>query len=127
MYKVYLGLTDVYNRNGYGGNGMSSTSKRLSYVKKDNQTWGTPLNLSVGVEELQLNNALKLYPNPASNQLQINTDQTIMSVLVSDINGKTVEVNRSNNTIDVSTLSSGLYFIQVETESGILREKFMKE
>ena len=72
------------------------------------------------------NNLVKIYPNPASNELQISTDQTIMSVIVSDINGKTVEVKRFNNNIDVSTLSSGSYFMQVETESGIFTEKFVK-
>ena len=72
-------------------------------------------------------NILLLYPNPASNELRINTDKPVRSISVSDINGKAVKINRSNNTIDVSNLSSGLYFIQVETEKGILREKFVKE
>ena len=72
-------------------------------------------------------NILLLYPNPASNQIQLETEGLIKSVLVADVNGKAVEVNRSNKVIDISNLSSGLYFIQVETENGVFREKFVKE
>ena len=127
IYRNYIGLTDEYYRNGYGGNGSSSTSKSLAYFKKGNQTWGTPLNLAVGLEEANQNGTLRLYPNPASNQLRIETEERLRSILVSDINGKAIEVNINNNLVDVSNLSSGLYFIQVQTEKGILREKFIKE
>jgi hypothetical protein len=126
-YKIHIGLTDTYFVNGYNGNGSSSTSKSLSYIKKGNQTWGTPLNLTVGMEEVNQKGAIKLYPNPASNQIQLGTEERLKSVLVSDVNGKPVEVNRVNNLIDVSNLSSGLYFIQVETENGMFREKFIKQ
>lgn len=127
MYRVIIGLTDESYQNGYGGNGSSSTSKSLAYFKKGNQTWGTPLNLAVGLEEANQNGTLRLYPNPTSNQLQLKTEEQIKSILITDINGKAIEVNVNNNLVDVSNLSSGLYFIEVETEEGILRDKFVKE
>ncbi len=125
-YLNNIGLTDESYQNGYGGNGSSSTSKSLVYFRKGNQTWGTPLNLSVGLKEVSQMGSLKLYPNPVLNQLRMETEEVIKAVLVSDLNGKVVEVNLTNNMVDVSNFSSGLYFIQVETEEGIWRNKFVK-
>ncbi|MFT7086115.1 MAG: hypothetical protein ACJAV5_001838 [Vicingaceae bacterium] len=122
---ILIGVGDFGNYSYLGNNSWSY--KTISYIKKGNQTWGTPLTLAVGLEETNQNGTLRLSPNPASNELRINTDEPVRSILVSDINGKAVEVNRSNKVIDVSNLSCGLYFIQVETENGMFREKFVKQ
>ena len=123
---IFIGIGAEFYSYGHGGVGSSILSETIVYIKKGNQTWGTPLNLTVGMQEVSQNGAIKLYPNPASNQIQLGTEERLKSVLVSDVNGKPVEVNRVNNLIDVSNLSSGLYFIQVETENGMFREKFVK-
>tara|TARA_B110001469_G_scaffold80368_1_gene76032 strand:+ start:521 stop:2020 length:1500 start_codon:yes stop_codon:yes gene_type:complete len=124
---IFIGIGAEFYSYGHGGVGSSILSETIVYIKKGNQTWGTPLNLTVGMQEVSQNGAIKLYPNPASNQIQLGTEERLKSVLVSDVNGKLVEVNRVNNLIDVSNLSSGLYFIQVETENGMFREKFIKQ
>ena len=113
--------------NSYFYHNGNYSQKSIVYVKKGNQTWGTPLNLSVGLKEVSQMGSLKLYPNPVLNQLRMETEEVIKAVLVSDLNGKAVEVSRTNNLVDVSNLSSGLYFVQVETKAGFWREKFVKE
>ncbi|MDR1878924.1 MAG: C25 family cysteine peptidase [Bacteroidales bacterium] len=58
------------------------------------------------------------YPNPASSQLHISTDGMLR---LYDVHGRTVYEKQStdvNNTIDVSRLSQGVYFLTIENKAG---------
>lgn len=56
---------------------------------------------------------LKMYPNPTSNYLHIESDIQITSIEIFDINGKTVlSGSTSNADIDISKLAPGCYFIR---------------
>lgn len=74
----------------------------------------------VGVEELNLENQISVFPNPASNLLTIMIDDAELSeitISMIDLLGKQILVNQTFNkqiTIDVSTFSKGIYFIKIE-------------
>jgi uncharacterized protein YacL (UPF0231 family) len=74
----------------------------------------------VGMEELSGNNVL-VCPNPAQNQLFIQTEDIINRVSVINIAGQTImnmDVNDYKSTsLNVSGLSSGVYLVQIETSS----------
>lgn len=79
--------------------------------------------IGVGLKENALQNAnLDLYPNPASNYLVINSRaEGVYKYIVLDLFGKEIitgNLTAANQTIDVSNLESGLYFIYAETASG---------
>ena len=69
-----------------------------------------------------------LYPNPVSNQLFITSEGiTIEKMRVYSIGGKQViEASVSENSIDVSNLSEGLYFIEISSSEGKSIQKFIK-
>ncbi|PHS67519.1 MAG: hypothetical protein COB12_03600 [Flavobacterium sp.] len=70
-----------------------------------------------------------IYPNPTINNLYISADNnTIDRVLVYSITGKQIlkQTNIQNNTIDVSTLSEGVYFIEIYSEGTKIVRKFIK-
>jgi len=75
---------------------------------------------------------ISVYPNPANDQISLRplkASTTIEQVSISDYIGKMV-VNTNDNaaTIDISALTSGLYFITVVTnENEILTGRFAKE
>lgn len=70
---------------------------------------------------------LIIYPNPTNSILNIQTDLAIDAITITDISGRTTTVPSSaKNTIDVSTLSEGIYFVTVTTKDGFFREKFIK-
>ena len=76
--------------------------------------------------ELDIN--LKVYPNPASNQILIDSNNQYIRVLIIDVMGKIVKiVTPSDNIIDVSGLIKGVYFLKIETSKGVLSTKFIKE
>lgn len=67
-----------------------------------------------------------IYPNPSKDMLTINSNTQIGEIIISDILGNTVyTVNVKNNeqTVDLSLLNSGIYFITV----GNTTKKIIKE
>jgi hypothetical protein len=70
---------------------------------------------------------IKLFPNPTSSILNIETQEKIIKIKIIDITGRTTNIsNFSNNKIDVSSLSNGMYFVEIKTENGLFEEKFIK-
>jgi len=76
----------------------------------------------VGIGEQQINNTIKVFPNPCSNTLNFkNLPNTKTGVLLYDITGKvvlstTLNVNGQVSEIDVSALSNGLYIAELRAE-----------
>ena len=81
----------------------------------------TSTSIVVAQEDL-----FSFFPNPASGQIQIRSEEIIDELMIHDITGKVlVRQNRpsSNETVDVSGLTSGLYIIQVRVGHKISVEK----
>lgn len=72
---------------------------------------------------------IKIYPNPAKDILNINIPEnlSIINCELFDISGKMIKAQIMNNSIDVSQLQKGMYLFRLETNEGILTEKFIKE
>ena len=82
----------------------------------------------VGIDELS-NESLSIYPNPAKNELIINNGELkIEQISIIDVTGKIVKaIIGTVNTVNVSDLTRGIYFIQIQTEKGLVNSKFIKE
>jgi hypothetical protein len=73
------------------------------------------------------NEKFSLFPNPTSTILNFQTQNAISSIKIIDITGRTTNIqNFSNDAVDVSSLASGVYFVEVKTVDGSFREKFVK-
>ena len=57
-------------------------------------------------------------PNPVTDILTINTEETIRSVHVIDLFGKKQAVTLSDKQIYLNTLPAGIYFVTIATDSG---------
>ncbi|WP_456440908.1 T9SS type A sorting domain-containing protein [Psychroserpens sp.] len=66
-------------------------------------------------DDLDTDNKIKLYPNPANNSITFKGDISNYSVKMFDINGRQIKSINSNiqNEYDISTLSTGMYIIQL--------------
>ena len=80
---------------------------------------------SSGIEDLSTIQ-VKLYPNPASSMLTIETEALIESIEIFDINGSMIQRELTNN-FSVASLTNGIYFIHVKTNEGISTKRFIKE
>jgi hypothetical protein len=77
------------------------------------------------------NQAVTIYPNPATDKLFIETKNEISSWKIIDMQGKQLlqnkKVNNSKTFIDVSGLLSGIYIVEIETENGKFIHKLVKK
>lgn len=78
---------------------------------------------TLGIDELSLNNFM-IYPNPTSNFLFLKGNNDIQSVEIFDTNGKKLTSKMRANTVDVSELSAGMYFIKINNTETF---KFIKK
>jgi hypothetical protein len=74
-------------------------------------------------------NEVKIYPNPVSNTLFISSNNIVIdSITIYSLTGKKVlEDSKRVNSIDVSGLSKGMYFIEVHSDSEKTVKKFIKK
>ncbi|MCF6130843.1 M4 family metallopeptidase [Flavobacterium wongokense] len=76
-------------------------------------------------------NTVSIYPNPANNALNfsVRNGVNVSAVTINDVSGKQIYklANLSNNSIDVSSLASGVYFITFKTDNSSVTKKFIKE
>jgi ELWxxDGT repeat protein len=68
-----------------------------------------------------------LYPNPASNQLTLVSNETIKTVEVYSITGVLQRTMPFTPQIDISDMATGLYFIKAFSDKGISIQKFVKQ
>ena len=87
---------------------------------------GTPL----ATNDYTINN-INLYPNPVKNVLNysISNEVVLSSITINDISGKEIykSANLTNNSVDVSSLSSGVYFVTFQSDKNSVTKKFIKE
>ena len=71
------------------------------------------------------NNSFSVFPQPASNQIEIETNETIHSYKIFDLNGKILsEENYLNNKIiDVANLPKGIYLLQLLNNKNFISTK----
>ena len=84
---------------------------------------------SLGTEE-ELETQFSFYPNPTKDVLYLYNESTfeVSSIKVYDSLGKLVlEQNKPSTQIDIASLSTGLFFVQIETAYSSLVKKIIKE
>lgn len=111
----------------FDAEGLNVTTYNATLVITSNAGAGTnnvPLTLvvddNVGIDPAG-QDIFAAYPNPATNQVIINSRENIKTIRIINVNGATVadvNVNSNNFTLPVGTFARGLYFMQVTTENG---------
>ena len=79
---------------------------------------------TLSIDDLDNNEKFNVYPIPVYNNLNITGLSKPVTYLISSIEGKTIKNGVFQESIDVSDLKSGLYFLQVDTKNPI---KFFKK
>ncbi len=81
----------------------------------DNISFGSPISL--GLDSVS-NESFKLYPNPVEDYLYIqSSDTTIKNIDIYSILGKKIYSTSSENKLDMSSYSAGIYFIKVNNST----------
>ncbi|NNK54701.1 MAG: T9SS type A sorting domain-containing protein, partial [Flavobacteriaceae bacterium] len=88
----------------------------------------------LGATDNELNTAIGLYPNPASEQVTLANGSNILldRAAIYDVNGRlinTIDLTNmgSEMVIDISQLSSGVYIVQISAENSTTVKRLIKE
>jgi hypothetical protein len=74
-------------------------------------------------------NTLVVYPNPFSEAIQVNSNETISRIVLRDVQGKIIFTDAPlSNTYSLNTISlpAGMYVIEINTYSGSSRKQLIK-
>ena len=112
----------------YNGNGNPSDD--------DTNSNGTPDYLenavALGVNNFAIQNEVTIYPNPTSSVLNIEnkSNESVAGISIYNLNGaivKEVKSSTSLQSISVTDLQSGIYFVKIQMNSQVINYKFIKE
>jgi len=84
------------------------------------------LDCVVGVNELDTELNLTVFPNPANNMLNIRTDKVGGDVKIFDLLGNVVwqgQMNSKQTSVDISALSAGVYAVEMTNNGQRLTSK----
>jgi hypothetical protein len=81
----------------------------------------------LAISDIELNEAIAVYPNPVSELLRVNVSERIVleRIAVFSILGQQL-INTKNGIVDFSGLSRGVYFVEVWTNQGLITKKVAK-
>lgn len=119
------------------GLGYSANQGNANSTSDGTEAFDMPPNevlaCEMGTNDL-LNQEISLYPNPTKGELYILTDsaQSQANISIQDLTGRTVfetvaELQHKRTTIDVSSLSAGVYVIKIQTKEGTVTKKLIKK
>jgi N-acetylneuraminic acid mutarotase len=117
---------------------VATTSGDYNVVATDQNGCEVEAVINDVVAKIQLavgNMQLAIFPNPVAETLTFSRDQlsgTVVEISIYNVLGETVQIQESRvktqeETIDVSKLKSGLYYLEVISGENIYRTKFIKE
>jgi hypothetical protein len=81
----------------------------------------------VGVEDINPNTNIFLYPNPASSELHISGLQEVTNVSIFNMLGQKVLSTKTQNMVNVSDLSTGMYVVTIDNNGVKKTMRFIKE
>lgn len=100
----------------YAGNGY------IDNIKINNEGGSLSTNeSSINKEEISI------YPNPATDFINIKSSAKIKNVEVYDLSGKRIEVKLDGDKVDVRNLSTGSYLLNIATDGRNFTKKFIKK
>jgi hypothetical protein len=84
----------------------------------------------VTANEEEINRLISVYPNPATNEVNINSSIPVQRVVIADIYGREIqnfELNALQGTIDLSAFTTGIYLLRLQTERLTKTVKVLKK
>ena len=82
------------------------------------------------IEQITDESSLKIYPNPVKDILSFEYEDIINDVKIYDLVGKEIinlSINETKGSVSISNVPTGVYFIRVRTDKGLITKKFIKE
>lgn len=129
--EVYDAYGDGIN-SGYGSGFFKLMAADGTQIFKDNGKFGAQATYMVdvlypaGIEEVTAENSI--YPNPATDQITINSNDNVQRVEIYNMQGQLVKAETGAvNNISVKDLANGMYTLKLTTDNGTSIHKIVKK
>lgn len=98
----------------------------VALYENDKESVGIIATHGLSLTENELN--IGIYPNPVNNYLHLNTNENVNEITIYNVLGVMVYHNDSfsGNSINVSELHNGIYFLNIKTDNGNVVKRFLK-
>ncbi len=118
-----LTFLEDYNEDGNPLNDDTNTNGVADYLE---------YGVALGIEDFNLPDSIKLYPNPANDFLNVQneTELQITSLSIYNIHGTLLKEIKDYNkviSIPVSDFQAGVYFVKINLSDKVLNYKFIKQ
>lgn len=90
-------------------------------------TWMIRAYVEGGEGINELSSSVSVYPNPAKDQLFVETEMAVEEISVYDVFGRQMTTVYDQQTVNVSELSNGVYFVKVKSENNEVVKRFIKK
>ncbi len=118
-----IGVCQLGSLNFFAGSAMPNTHG--TYYVDDLVISQFP---TTGISEHNSSSSIRIYPNPASDLLNITSEKEILNAEIMNLDGQLVKtISGHFNNVGISDLSDGFYFVKVYTENGTETLKFIKK
>ncbi len=96
---------------------IDSDTVRITFTNSSQQ--------GIGSEEM---GGMKIFPNPTTGQISLQSEVRIDNIIFTDLNGKQVlQIESPESEIDISSFEAGIYFVKVSTAEGFWTTKIVKQ
>jgi hypothetical protein len=125
-------LYKIKSRNGLMSGDMVTTSAKIFFqydAPVQTNDASTTFGL-LGTGDFEMDNSVKVYPNPSKGLVKIDAEDIIKQIEVYDVQGRLLQINITNEVsteLELGNRAVGIYFIKVMTEKGIKVEKVIRE
>jgi hypothetical protein len=125
--KMYIDQITVKGRTGTTGTGNTSALAAAVKGLTLNSSFNNNVLPSADMENSQY--GVRLYPNPATNQVIVSSPTLVNSIRVFNTNGsllKSLSPNGKSIQVDVNSLRPGTYIMEIKSGDNTFRKKFIK-
>lgn len=108
------------------GGSFGSTETKNFCVDGASRTTAGEVVAALGKQDL----TLRVYPNPATSVLNLQTNAGVSQVVIYNAMGQLVQeatVSKAANQLDISKLKEGIYILKLKTASGESTQRFVKK
>lgn len=110
-----------------GGKGFVNNSSDRINVRIDDvniEYYG----FSSGIHTLLSNEPISIFPNPTTGIVSIESKEEIKKIkILNNLGEEMLSIIENKKNIDVSNIPNGIYLIEINTNNGFIREKFIKQ
>ncbi|MDN3664619.1 T9SS type A sorting domain-containing protein [Algibacter miyuki] len=115
---------------------LDMTTRSIVITVTDNESLSASATATIAItgstlssEKSVLENSISLYPTPVTNKLNVKTNAVeIQEATLFNIVGKSIKhMNLINETLDFTTINSGIYLLKLKTNKGVLVKKIIKQ